>query len=88
MYARQVKSDDFVRFQYIICMDSDNLRDVQTFVHGEHQAEIVKMLDFYPEQPLRDVPDPYFTGNFTQTFALLDAACTQLLAHIRAKWLQ
>jgi protein-tyrosine phosphatase len=82
LYARQVKRDDFHDFQYIVCMDSENVRNVQSFAVGEHRAAVVKMLDFYQAQPLRDVPDPYFTGNFTQTYALLDEACEQLLAFI------
>jgi protein-tyrosine phosphatase len=44
------------------------------------------LLDFAPNQPQREVPDPYYSGNFEQTYQLVDEACRGLLAHIREEY--
>lgn len=36
-------------------------------------------MDLLPEEELREVPDPYFTGNFEQVYDLINAGCDVLL---------
>jgi protein-tyrosine phosphatase len=81
--ARQVHATDFEQFQYIVCMDEDNVRNAKTFATRAHNAQLVRLLDYVADEPLRNVPDPYFTGNFEQTFELVEKSCKALLHHIR-----
>ncbi len=81
--ARQVQASDFEQFHYIVCMDEDNVRDAKSFAKRAHNAELVRLLDYVADEPLRNVPDPYFTGNFEQTFELVEKSCKALLHHIR-----
>ncbi|NUU62804.1 low molecular weight protein-tyrosine-phosphatase [Paenibacillus agri] len=78
MKARRVSSDDFENYQYIICMDNSNGTNVRKLQGGE-EAELLFFMDLLPEEELREVPDPYFTGNFEQVYELMDAGCDVLL---------
>lgn len=45
--------------------------------------QLVRLLDFVPEQRLKEVPDPYYTGNFEETYRLIDAGCDALLERLK-----
>ncbi|MHA6529007.1 low molecular weight protein-tyrosine-phosphatase [Paenibacillus sp. BAC0078] len=81
MKARLVKSGDFEEFHYIICMDKSNGDNVRKIPGGE-KAELLFFMDLLPEEELREVPDPYFTGNFEQVYELVNAGCDVLLERI------
>jgi protein-tyrosine phosphatase len=79
--ARVVTQHDFPRFDYLIAMDHENMRDLQ--VMGASAAtKLALLLDYAPHQGLREVPDPYYTGQFAETYALIEQACQGLLAHL------
>jgi len=83
--SRQVRADDLQAFDYIICMDASNVTNTKTF--GEIGAGnfIGKLSDFVPNATWDDMPDPYFTGDFEETYRLVDQGCDHLLAEIREK---
>lgn len=79
--ARLVDSGDFDKFDYIVCMDKSNGSNVRKLPGGE-EAELLYFMDLLPDEELREVPDPYFTGNFEQVYDLMNAGCTVLLDNI------
>lgn len=81
MSARLVSGEDFGKFEYIICMDKSNGENVRKIPGGE-QSELLFFMDLLPEEELREVPDPYFTGNFEQVYELINAGCDVLLDQI------
>ena len=81
MRARQVASSDFETFDYIVCMDDSNAANLRKLPGGE-QADVLKFMDLLPDHELREVPDPYYTGNFEQVYELMDAGCQVLLDKI------
>jgi protein-tyrosine phosphatase len=83
--ARQVRREDFARFDWIIAMDLRNLRDLAALRPADFQGHLGLLLDFVPELGLREVPDPYFGGaeGFESVLELTERACAALLAHIR-----
>lgn len=81
MTARLVSGDDFGKFQYIVCMDKSNGDNVRKIPGGE-KAELLFFMDLLPDEELREVPDPYFTGNFEQVYDLINAGCEVLLERI------
>jgi protein-tyrosine phosphatase len=83
--ARQVAKEDFVRFTYIIAMDGNNVTNLKSFIGDSNQAKIYRLLDFVPEREVKDVPDPYYTGNFEETYQLVSAGCEGLLNFIKAQ---
>lgn len=82
--ARQVSTDDFAEFHYIIGMDATNIDNLQKLSSGENQLVVKRLMDFVEDEVKRDVPDPYFTGNFDETYDLVNAGCQALLQRIKA----
>ncbi|TFB13909.1 low molecular weight phosphotyrosine protein phosphatase [Filobacillus milosensis] len=81
--ARQVEQVDFDHFDYIIAMDDDNIEDLNKILSSESKAIVKKLLDYFPDGGKANVPDPYFTGDFDETYQLVSNACKNLLDDIR-----
>ncbi|MDZ5473532.1 low molecular weight protein-tyrosine-phosphatase [Bacillus sp. 31A1R] len=77
--ARQIVSTDLVEFDYIIAMDTENKKNIEKLKEANPKAEVLRLLDLLPHIVTKDVPDPYFTGNFQEVFDLLEQGCKQLL---------
>lgn len=85
--ARQLEANDFVRYDYILAMDSQNLRTILSQAPAKTTAEIALLLTFASTQATlgkSEVPDPYFGGEaeFAQVLSLIELACERLLQHI------
>ncbi|MDO5648249.1 low molecular weight protein-tyrosine-phosphatase [Paracoccus sp. (in: a-proteobacteria)] len=59
--ARQVTRDDFDRFDMIVALDRQNLRDVRRVQPPNSRAELSLLLD-HAGRPGQDVADPYYGG--------------------------
>lgn len=81
--AAQLKASDFDDYQYIICMDEDNVRNAKTFTSKPYSGQLIRLLELVENEPLNDVPDPYFNNNFQQTYDLVNEGCKHLLQRIR-----
>ena len=71
--ARQITQADVDRFDHIYYMDASNARYLARMFPGETKF-----------RPLlnRDVADPWYTGNFTQTWADIEEGCTRILEEL------
>ena len=89
MRARQVRPNDYNEFDYIVCMDSANERDVRQLFgcKSTGRTQVFKFMDLLPEKKMEDVPDPYYTGNFEEVYELVAEGCSRLLAKIRSEQL-
>lgn len=65
-YARQLKKDDYEKFDYIIAMEQRNIRDIYRIVGEDKDNKIYRLLDF-SNNP-RDISDPWYTHNFDLTY--------------------
>lgn len=83
MRARQIVADDFHSFQYIIGMDESNIGNMQQIQKDNSGAYVGRLLDLVPEVQNKNVPDPYFTGDFDEVYDLVNRGCQQLLKKIR-----
>jgi protein-tyrosine phosphatase len=83
--ARRVTVADFSAFDYVLAMDRDNLNDLRELCPPEFAHRVKLFMDFAPDAPQREVPDPYYGGpsGFDRVLDLVEAACAGLLAHIR-----
>jgi protein-tyrosine phosphatase len=84
--GRQVSAEDFTRFDLILAMDSNNLRDLQALCPGHATAELDLFLRRYT-LAVADVPDPYYGGEdgFEQVLDLIEQAGDALIAEIRSR---
>lgn len=77
--ARQVSRTDFARFDRIVVMDAANLTAVEALRPSGVATPVVRLLDHAPECGHRDVPDPYYSGDFDLALDLIEAGCRGLL---------
>lgn len=83
--ARQVSAEDFNRFDLILAMDGENLRELQALRPRNSRAAVKLFLDYAPELKMRDVPDPYYrdAAAFEEVLDLTTAASRGLLAALQ-----
>ena len=79
--ARQIRANDIDPQTYVIALDQSNLDELQRSF-GPH-PRLYRLLDFASQSDVRDVPDPYYSGNFEYVYQLVTDGCTGLLATIR-----
>lgn len=81
--ARQVARHDFERFDHVVAMDSGHLAELLRWPGGD-PARVSLFMDWHPEPPVRDVPDPYYGGpeGFETLYDLLDGVVGAMLARL------
>lgn len=76
--ARQITWSDYTNFDYIIGMDSANIRNLHRMLKGDPDKKISKLLD-YTSRKGEDIADPWYTGNFDATYRDVKEGCEALL---------
>jgi protein-tyrosine phosphatase len=82
LVGRQLKKEDFWKFDYIIGMDESNIKNIYRITGMPNHPKIIRLLDLTKYR--KDVPDPFFTGDFDETYRLVSAGCQTLLKKIRS----
>ena len=67
-------------YDLLIGMDDYNIADLRRLVFPEDAGKIKKLLSFAGSE--RDIADPWYTGNFDQTYADILEGCTALLKNL------
>ena len=81
--ARQLRREDYDRWDYLVGMDGANLRNMNRICGGDPKGKLSLLLD-YTGHP-RDVADPWYTGDFDRTWEDVNAGCRGLLDYILRK---
>lgn len=81
--AVQLKKQDYAHYDYLVCMDSYNLRNMLRIVGADTDKKLLRLLDLTPLA--RDVADPWYTGNFDATWEDLTLGCNALLEYLLRK---
>ena len=81
--ARQVTQSDYREFDYLICMDRNNIRNLRAMVSSDPQGKVSKFLSFASLD--RDIADPWYTGNFDATYNDVIEGCEGFFAYLRSK---
>lgn len=79
--ARQVTMDDYRKFDYLIIMDENNARNLRRIIGDDVDNKVYKAMTFVGES--RDVKDPWYTGNFDETYDDVSRSCDALLQVIK-----
>ena len=79
--ARQVTMDDYRNFDYLIIMDENNARNLRLIIDDDVDHKVYKAMMFVGES--RDVKDPWYTGNFDETYDDISRSCDALLELIK-----
>ncbi len=79
--AVQMTPQDYEYYDYLIGMDTANIRNMNRIAGGDPQDKIYKLLSFAGSG--RDIADPWYTGNFDETYADVLEGCSALLNYLQ-----
>ena len=82
-YARQLTKTDYRDYDYIIAMDSQNIRNISRIIGRDTENKVCKLLDFTDRGG--DIADPWYTGNFDRTYEDVYEGCNELLEFIKSR---
>ena len=80
--ARCMEREDYRKFDYLIGMDSMNIRNMMRILGGDPEGKVSKLLDF-TERTGQDIADPWYTGDFEATYRDVVEGCNGFLAYLR-----
>ncbi len=83
--AKQITLADYDKFDYIIGMDSANIRNLNRMLNNDPDGKIYKLLSFAGSD--RDIADPWYTGNFDETYDDVVEGCDGFLNYLEAQGL-
>ena len=75
--AVQLTKSDYENYDYLICMDENNLRNMLRMLGGDPDGKISKLMNHTCRHG--DVADPWYTGNFEITYTDIVEGCEALL---------
>ena len=75
--AIRMTKQDYDKYDYLIGMDSTNVRNMERIAGGDPQHKICKLLEFAGSN--RDIADPWYTGNFDATYNDVVEGCEAFL---------
>lgn len=78
--ARKITPSDYNDYNYIIGMESNNVRNIIKIVGEDKENKVYRLLDF-SDNP-RDIADPYYTGDFNTTYNDILEGCEALLKNL------
>lgn len=82
--AVQMTRRDYEEYDYLIGMDTANIRNMNRIAGGDPEGKIYKLLTFAGSD--RDVADPWYTGDFDATYRDVLAGCESLLKYCLEHW--
>ena len=78
--AVQLQRSDYEKYDYLIGMDSANIRNMHRMLGGDPKGRIFKLLSFAGSE--RDISDPWYTGDFETTYRDVTEGCKALLEYL------
>ena len=78
--ARQMTKADYDNYDYLIGMDSANIYNMKRIAGGDPEGKIYALLSFAGST--RDIADPWYTGNFDETYNDIIEGLNAFLAHL------
>ena len=78
--ARQMQKHEYDEYDYIIGMDSANMRNLNRMLKNDPEEKLYKFLTFAGSG--RDIADPWYTGNFDETYEDIQEGCEGFLDYL------
>ena len=79
--AVQMAKADYAKYDYLIGMDTANIRNMNRIVGSNPEGKIYKLLSFAGSGS--DVADPWYTGDFDATYRDVMAGCEGLIRYLQ-----
>jgi protein-tyrosine phosphatase len=71
---------DYEKYDYLIGMDDWNISNMLRIVGEDPEHKIKKLLEFAGSR--RDIADPWYTGNFDETYDDIREGCEAMLNYL------
>jgi len=83
--GRKVINGDFEDFDFLLAMDDDNYSILINACPDEHKHKVRYFLDYAPHLKVREVPDPYYGGQygFERVLDMVEEASAGFLNNLR-----
>ena len=78
--AVQLTKSDYEKYNYLICMDSRNIRNALAILGGDPDKKLCKLMDLTPKSG--DVADPWYSGDFSTAYRDIETGCRALLENL------
>ena len=78
--ATQLTRSDYGKYDLFVGMDSANIRNMLRIFGSDPDNKVIKLLDLTDRSG--DVADPWYTGNFEETYRDITDGCNALLAKL------
>ncbi|MBO5486751.1 MAG: low molecular weight phosphotyrosine protein phosphatase [Eubacterium sp.] len=78
--ATQIRFSEYGDWDYIIGMDTWNIRNLHRMLKGDPDGKVYKLLAFGSDG--RDIADPWYTGNFNETYEDVLEGCQGFLQYL------
>ncbi len=78
--ARMLKYSDYEKYDYIIGMETSNIREMRSMLPEDTEGKLYRLLDF-TDNP-KDIDDPWYTRNFGLCYDEIEEGCKALFAHV------
>ncbi len=83
--GRRATAADIKEFDYVLAMDEENYSNLMGMTTSQTKQRVTLLMNYAPERPEDEVPDPYFggEGGFDRVLDMIEDASSGLLAEIR-----
>jgi protein-tyrosine phosphatase len=78
--AVQLTKKDYENYDFFLCMDNNNVRNTLKIIAEDKNNKVHRFLDFTNNR--RDIADPWYTGDFDQTYNDVIEGCEAFLEYI------
>ncbi len=84
--SRLIRAEDFVRFDWILAMDRNNLERLEALRPPSSVCRVQLVMELVPDYGLDEVPDPYYGGDhgFRQVLDMLEQAADAMRKQLQA----
>lgn len=79
--ARQITKKDYFEYDFLIVMDENNKRNLMHIIGNDRENKVHKLLDF-TQRKGQDIADPWYTGNFDETYRDVLEGCKGLIGFL------
>ena len=80
--ARQAKSGEYERWDYIVGMDDENMWNIERIFHGDPEGKCSRLMSWAEPGSQREVEDPWYTGRHADVARQIERGCGAMLEQL------
>lgn len=78
--ARKMNIEDGIYYDYILAMETENIRDIKRIIDSKYEDKIYRLMDFTNNK--KDIEDPWYTRDFDTAYKEIEMGCKDFLKYI------